>query len=191
MEDSHHGEDIREVQKPLNLGISANLKEGINELLEADSNLGDYKKLEPLRVYSASHLRTMYILKQYEDCLNLFDQYDINSEKSIEKEMEHLYNENSNNALQSGLISFLSVCGFLAIRRASPLKLNSFIENIYAIPIVATLPYTYLRMRFHKRQQNDSKIKEHEFNIVETKANLHTYCTQLTNILKYPVTELV
>lgn len=187
MEDSHDNEDKRVVKGLVPLDFSVNLNKGMEELLEADSGIGSVEGLTPVREYTADNLRTMYMLKQYEDVLRLYDCYDHKAEANLDDRIRSTVTSNRVNGYLSAGVSFLAVCLYLKSVKASPMRLDSFINNIYAIPFISIFTYSFIRILHYSRQDRSNRILSKDLQIRNTKGELHTVCVQLTNQLKYPV----
>ena len=143
------------------------------------------------RNYTGKKLKDMFLLKQLEDILSLYDKV---SPQHLEQHLTHF--RALNNDLENALnmrryFTGLGVLIFLACKRLNPFVYQSYLSEIYTLPVFAFGLYNFLSMGVYKLHHLDSLRNDELHNILETKALIHSNSVKITNSLRYDILDLV
>jgi hypothetical protein len=144
------------------------------------------QELQVIKRHAAQNLVKMHYAKQLEDIIELYDCYDINDSKIIEKSMQK-YKPNDN--LYPGILAPFAVAGFLLYKRLPLLNFSSYLNNIYAVSYITLLSYSFAKYSF---SLNKFKFDAEVFcdsNIIHTRNLVHSYNTNLINNLRFNANE--
>lgn len=163
----------------------------INDVKSNEPKNESNDSLTPFRAHNAKNLREMYLLKQFEDILSLYDENDIIEESDAETVVNTVYKKRQKANYRNGFLSLGVLALFIRSKNQCPLKISSYINNVYYIPLIIGLSYTTLRfLNVYFSKQALYSIQDDYF-IKECKARLHTYSVQITNELKYDLNDLL
>jgi hypothetical protein len=149
---------------------------------------GNVVSLEPVRVQVADKLSRALLLKHLENSLELYDCYD-------PKDEEQYFTET--NKVTTGLnlsaiyLPIFATWGYLAMTGYNPLHLSNFVNQFRMIALVGG--GTLFALKFLSGAANvvsRNRLSEDK-SIIDTKAEIHTHATLLTNYLKYPESDLI
>ena len=141
--------------------------------------------LDPIRARVAQNLTKMYLLKYFEDNLALFDCFDIKDEDIPSKDSQ-LINDNS-----ISLFVYFVPFIYLRYKKLSILHLGNYITHLY--PILGVTLGSGLLLNYLNNLGNHYFMNRSwkEKAILDAKSELHTNIVKLSNVLRYPESELV
>jgi hypothetical protein len=159
----------------------------INSINFNDEKFGSNDSLA--RNYTGNKLRDMYHLKQLEDILTLYDKV---RPDDLRSHLTKYYTTRDKIRTFSVLKNYAIVFGvflYLGIKRQNPFVFQSYINQIYTVPLLAFAIH-------HAYYMSINSIYAEEENmiltsILRTKSLVHSCSVKITNRLKYDITDLV
>jgi hypothetical protein len=146
-------------------------------------------ELNPLRQHVADKLYKMHYAKQLEEMFNLYDCYDHTDENKLFNivELEKLQQASP---WTLGLGTFGALATVFALKRASPLKVSSWMNNVYVLFYSGVVGFAFGKYCISLEEMKLNKKYWQDHSIVMAKAQIHSEATNLVNELRFNKEEM-
>jgi hypothetical protein len=169
----------------LTTSLTGPLGTTVAESIKNDLNDGGKHDLVPLRAYSAQNLQKMVFLKQIESSLKLYESLDQDFNSSTQNLLASYHSKKKKNARNAVIVGALSCLIYLKLRKAPILVADSYLKNIYSLPFIFGITFTFWKYKFTFVENTKYQFLGQQNAILKSKAQHHSVAVKATNDLKF------